>query len=264
MDKKLIVFCPNPYSLYTNTVCELLLRKGYHIELIVVRKFTLQRFKNEFARDGKRLLRKIWNKLVLREKAYTDKADSIVSFRRDNNLSITNITQFQKQGTKILRCRNLNDKSIEKALNQYDEKLVIFTGGGIIRKNILDRAGDGIINCHLGILPKYKGMDLPEWCLLEDEPDQLGITLHFMDTGIDTGDILRKVKVVPKQPDSIRSLRSGFEPVMVTEMVRVVSDYLNGKVERQPQPKSNKRQYFILHPKLYEIAEAKLKQLVES
>jgi len=256
-----MVFCPNPYSLYTVSVCELLERRGYDIECIFVRKFTVSRFKDEFARDGRRLLKKIWNKLILREKSYADDTHSIVSFRRENELKIKKVSQFKEHGIKIVHCNTLNDKVVEDTLKKYEEKLVVFTGGGIIRKNILDNAGDGIINCHMGILPKYRGMDLPEWCILEDETDQLGLTLHFMDTGIDTGDILRKVKVPLANHSTIKSLRKSFEPVMVTSMVSVVDDYLKGKINAVKQPAKDKRQYFIVHKKLYEIADIKIGNL---
>ncbi len=258
MGKKIIVFCPNPYSLYTTSVCELLMQKGYHIESIVVRKFTFRRFKGEFSRDGKRLLKKIWSKLFLKDNAYSGILNSIVSFRKNNNLTVKNINQFKEKGTKIIKCNSLNDVNVEELLKSYDKKLVVFTGGGILRKNILDNAGDGIINCHMGILPKYKGMDLPEWCILEDAIEELGITLHFMDTGIDTGDILKSVKIPLANHTSIKSLRASFEPVMVNSMVSLVDDYLKGKVKRKKQPFKDKRQYFMIHKRLYEIAENKI------
>ena len=52
---RVVVFCPNPYSLYTSTVTELLLRQNVEVLAIVVKKFSLARFRQEFARDGKRL-----------------------------------------------------------------------------------------------------------------------------------------------------------------------------------------------------------------
>ena len=260
MNKSIIVFCPNPYSLYTNSVCELLIRKGYSIDTIVVRKFTFQRFKNEFSRDGKRLIKKIWKKLVLKDKAYSNDAENIKSFRSTNNLTITKVNDFKKYGVKLVYCESLNDKIVEETLKKHDEKLVVFTGGGIIRKNILDVAGDGIINCHMGILPKYKGMDLPEWCVLENCLDELGITLHFMDKGIDTGHILKMVKIPLGDIDNMKTLRNKFEPVMVNAMVETVDEYLKGKITPSQQPTHQKRQYFIVHEKLYQLMDKKLKK----
>jgi methionyl-tRNA formyltransferase len=226
----------------------------------VVRKFSLNRFRTEFARDGNRLIKKIWNKLFLKEKSYQGVDNSIVTFRNQHKLKIKNIEEFKKYGTSIIKCDTLNDKIVEDHLAQIgDDKLVIFTGGGIIRNRVLNLAGDGVINCHMGILPKYKGMDLPEWCILENAPDQLGLTLHFMDQGIDTGDILKKVKIPLGDHKSIKSLRAAFEPIMVDSMVSTVDDYLNGRINPTKQPVSDNRQYFIVHERLYKLAEQRLR-----
>ena len=256
--KNIIVFCPNPTSLYTVSVCELLNNMGYSINHIIVRRFTVKRFRDEFSRDGKRLLKKIWKKLFLKEAAYPKGADNLPLFRTNNKLKIKHVSEFKKFGTKILYCNTLNDQIVEDTLKMYDDKLIVFTGGGIIRKNILDVAGDGIINCHMGILPRYKGMDLPEWCILEKNIQALGITLHFMDTGIDTGAILKKVHIPLNNHSNIRSLRNSFEPIMVESMVNIIDDYLNGRIKPVKQESNNKRQYFIVHKKLYKIVNLKL------
>jgi methionyl-tRNA formyltransferase len=232
---------------------------GYSIECIVVRKFTFSRFKDEFSRDGKRLLKKIWKKLVLKEAAYSNDSNTIRHFRAENNLTVKSVEEFKKLGTAVEYCNELNDKNVEETLKSYSDKIVIFTGGGIIRSNIINVSGDGIINCHMGILPRYKGMDLPEWCILENKTDELGITLHFMDTGIDTGNILRKVKIPLADHEQIKNLRNSFEPIMVESMVGVVDDYLNGRIEPMTQNPNLKRQYFIVHEKLYRIVNTKLR-----
>jgi len=242
----------------TTSVCELLIRKGYTIDTIVLRKFGLQRFRHEFGRDGVLLIRKIWNKLILKEKSLSLDEDNILSFRKKHNITVGHIKEFEAHGTKIIRCQTLNDKVVEDLLRAKKDKIVLFTGGGIIRKNILEVAGDGIINFHMGVLPRYRGMDLPEWCVLENNTDQLGITLHFMDTGIDTGKILKIVKIPMKNSKNIKILRDTFYPVMVTSMVEVLEEYLTGKIQAQAQPKSAKKQYFIVHPKLHRIIDVKI------
>ena len=46
-----------------------------------------------------------------------------------------------------------------------------------------------IINCHAGKLPFYRGRNVLNWVLINDE-SEFGITVHFVDEGIDTGDII--------------------------------------------------------------------------
>lgn len=45
------------------------------------------------------------------------------------------------------------------------------------------------INCHTGKLPFYRGRNVLNWVLINDEKE-FGITVHYMDNGIDTGDII--------------------------------------------------------------------------
>lgn len=59
----------------------------------------------------------------------------------------------------------------------------------IFRKTIIDLPDKGIINCHAGKLPFYRGRNVLNWALINDEKE-FGITVHFVDEGIDTGDII--------------------------------------------------------------------------
>ena len=45
------------------------------------------------------------------------------------------------------------------------------------------------INCHAGKLPYYRGRNVLNWVLINDECE-FGITIHYVDDGIDTGDII--------------------------------------------------------------------------
>lgn len=258
--KKVVIFCPSPLSLITNSVCEILLKDGIEIEAIIVRSFNLKRFSEEFTRDGRRLLKKIWKKLVLREKAYKENGANIVTFRKNNNLISKNVKSFKEKGVKIITCGNLNDTKVVNYLDSLSSKVVLFTGGGIIRENVLNEAGDGIINCHMGILPEYKGMDLPEWALLEGNKDKIGLTLHFMDSGIDTGEILKKVKIEYIKGETILDLRKRFEPIMVQSMVETLKEYLNDEVSPVKQSNNPFKQYFIMHSKLVDALNVKLEK----
>lgn len=59
----------------------------------------------------------------------------------------------------------------------------------ILKRPILDAAPLGFINCHAGALPFYRGRNILNWALINDEK-VFGITVHKIDEGIDTGDIL--------------------------------------------------------------------------
>jgi methionyl-tRNA formyltransferase len=52
-----------------------------------------------------------------------------------------------------------------------------------------------IINCHAGKLPFYKGRNVLNWALINDEKE-FGITVHYVNEGIDTGNIILQRSIV--------------------------------------------------------------------
>lgn len=255
--KKVIIISPNPKSLYTTSVCELLEREGVQIQAVFVKKFSLMRFKDEIARDGKRLLKKIWKKLILKNKSYNqfNNIENILKYRLNENIQLKNVSELRKKGIPVFFVHDLNSKKVVSKLIELKPDLTVFTGGGMIRENILKNSGAGILNCHMGILPQYRGMDVVEWPILNKDFNNIGLTVHFMEKGVDTGDILLKHYITIQKHDTIKTLRIRFEPVMVEYMVKAVIDFLNGQIKPINQSIDDGKQYFVMHSQLEKCAE---------
>ena len=67
----------------------------------------------------------------------------------------------------------------------------------IVPHEVLTIPQIGVLNLHPAYLPYNRGWHTPSWAILEDTP--IGATLHFMDEGIDTGDVIyqRKIEILP-------------------------------------------------------------------
>jgi methionyl-tRNA formyltransferase len=261
--KGIVIFSPNRYSLYTISVAELLRRQGVPIQAIFVRRMLNPgRFFSEFKRDGPRLIRKIWKKLILRRGAYQPaNHETITDLMKKEGITYKSVGNLGKRyAIPIINCTTLNDAVVVEGLKRYQPDLVVFTGGGLIRKDVLVNAGAGVLNCHMGILPSFRGMDVVEWPILENKLDQIGMTVHFMDAGVDTGDILkvRRVKVEPGE--TIRDIREKIEGQMCREITQTCLDWLSGKLQKTHQKADEGRQYFVMHPRLIRLAEEKLYQ----
>ena len=61
------------------------------------------------------------------------------------------------------------------------------------------------INCHAGKLPFYQGRNVLNWALINDEKE-FGVTVHYVDEGIDTGDIIFQNSYPINESDSYHSL----------------------------------------------------------
>jgi methionyl-tRNA formyltransferase len=74
----------------------------------------------------------------------------------------------------------------------------------IIPKAVLDIPRYGVLNLHPAYLPYNRGWHTPSWAILEETP--IGATLHFMDEGVDTGDIIHQKRLTPSPADTANSL----------------------------------------------------------
>lgn len=89
-----------------------------------------------------------------------------------------------------LQHENINSKSfIDKISNYNCDLFVSMSFNQIFKTEIINLPKFKTINCHAGKLPFYRGRNILNWALINDETE-FGITVHFMDEGIDTGDII--------------------------------------------------------------------------
>jgi methionyl-tRNA formyltransferase len=77
----------------------------------------------------------------------------------------------------------------------------------IVPKNILERFPDRAINLHISYLPWNRGSDPNFWSFVDNTPK--GVSIHFLDEGIDTGDIIAQ-EMVELNPAE-ETLRTSYE-----------------------------------------------------
>ncbi|REL38636.1 hypothetical protein DYD21_01420 [Rhodohalobacter sp. SW132] len=82
---------------------------------------------------------------------------------------------------------NINGEILITFLENTSEQYIIFCGGGILRKDVLN-CGKRFIHIHPGEVPNVKGADGFLWSTLVH--DIIGMSAFFMNEGIDTGDII--------------------------------------------------------------------------
>ncbi|MBW2270500.1 MAG: hypothetical protein JRH16_18195 [Deltaproteobacteria bacterium] len=265
---KVVVLAPVNNSPFARVVCKRCLDEpGVELAGIVVRTIlNPSRLRAELRRDGVWLLRKIWTKLVLgSEDAATRGETGFLELAQREGMDGTTLSQLaHRHGVEYLRTGSHNDPSALELLQRVEPDVVAFTGGGIIRRPMLEAAGQGIFNTHMGPLPEYRGMDVAEWPLLEDPRGEarIGVSLHFMAAGIDTGPVVA-VRHVPIRPgDTMERLRKRFEPVMVDLTLEGIRGVRDGTLERRVQEASDGRQYFVMHPRFYAVARRALARRV--
>ncbi len=265
---RIVILAPIKNSLYSLLVAHLCLREpGVEVSGIVLRKIlNLGRIKSEFRRDGIRLLRKVWRKMILGNRSsIAQEEDSFRTTARRVGLEFRSLPKLaRKHQIPLIRVKDLNGADSVSFLKEHRPDLIAFTGGGMIRKQVFDASGLGVFNVHMGILPPYRGMDVVEWPVLEGRHKDvgLGVTLHFMDSGVDTGPIIAAQRVPLKKGDTFERLRARYEGAMVELMMLGVKMARDGDLHPKAQSKDGGQQYFVMHPRLRHIAEKRLANIV--
>ncbi len=77
----------------------------------------------------------------------------------------------------------------QKALKYDCDLFISMSFNQIFKNEIINLPKLKTINCHAGKLPFYRGRNILNWVLINDEKE-FGITVHYIDEGIDTGDII--------------------------------------------------------------------------
>ncbi len=164
----------------------------------------------------------------------------------------------------IVTCRHQNAPSSVAQLKASSPDLIIFTGGNILRTQLLDVPRLGVLNMHLGLLPQIRGMSSPEWSLLKDIP--VGVTVHYIDSGIDTGPILQRCEFPDaSQCDSLADLRNRLIAFGIERVAEVVLALDRGSLAASPQSELDRdNQFFVMHEWLQARAVERLKKKCRS
>jgi methionyl-tRNA formyltransferase len=170
--------------------------------------------------------------------------------------------EVKAQGGRLIRVQNLNGEPCRQALQASQVDVMVLAGTPIIRASILKIPRVGTINAHQGPLPRFRGMNVIEWSILEGV--QPALTVHFVDPGVDTGDIIDIVPIPIFEGDTLIDVRQRASSNQPEILAKTVAALLSGSVLRRSQSRQDGKQYFIMHPRIREIAERRLQYGLKS
>lgn len=87
-----------------------------------------------------------------------------------------------------------SDSSLSKIRNFKPDLLISIAGNEIFKKNLIDLAPEGCLNLHTAMLPKYRGL-MPTFWAMKNNEEYLGVSVFFVDEGIDSGPIIFQEKI---------------------------------------------------------------------
>ena len=164
-----------------------------------------------------------------------------------------------RRGIPLVRVASPDDPGDATALRALDADLFVCAGFGIVRPAMLAMPRLGTLNVHMGLLPQMRGMNVAEWSVFTGVPT--GCTVHLVDRGVDTGDIILFRAVDVSGAGDIEALRRRVDEAQVVALGDVVRWVMaRGALPPAcPQRPDDGRQYFAMHDELRALLAAYLR-----
>lgn len=105
----------------------------------------------------------------------------------------------------------------------------------LLKSPLLEAPKYGFVNTHPSLLPYNRGKHYNFWALVEQAP--FGVTLHRVDAGIDTGDIIAQLKIPYDWCDNGETLYTKAQAEMVSLFCQTYPNLRNGDFNSEPQNK---------------------------
>jgi methionyl-tRNA formyltransferase len=166
--------------------------------------------------------------------------------------------EVRAQGRRFVCIPDSNRDECRRTLQAWRVDLMILAGTPIIRKPLLEVPRLGTINARQGVLPRFRGMNVIEWAILEGCAPT--ITVHFVDVGVDTGQIIATEPVPILPGDTLDVVRRRASVQQSDLLARTAHAAMAGPLPPRPQCPEEGRQYFAMHPQLRAIAEQRRRQ----
>jgi len=184
----------------------------------------------------------IQTRAVIIDGKVDDRSRRIEINRLDRSFAILDPTDMHLPTIPFYFISNHNAVECESLIRSLKADYLISTGTPrILKKNIIE-CTNGVINCHPGILPKYRGCTAVEWSIYNN--DNVGATAHFMDYNIDTGAIILSKSLEIRSYESYEIIRTKMlfhQAAMLGESARIC---IEKKLDSSILPEQGEGQYY--------------------
>lgn len=140
---------------------------------------------------------------------------------------------------RIHRVAAINGEEACAWTRDFAPDLGVALGAPILKPALFTLPRLGTINLHKGRLPDYRGMP-PAFWELHDGQDSVGVTVHRVDAGLDTGDILLEESVAIDRFSTVAGMRTKLHRVGVELVTEAVGRMLDGSATFKPQQRGGR------------------------
>jgi len=159
--------------------------------------------------------------------------------------SSLNLFEYAKnEGIPFYHALFLSKKLLDD-VTKGEPSLIMLYSGGILSEELINIPNIEFINAHMGEMPRYRGMNVLEWAVLEEQPTK--VCVMTMNKAIDGGDVIYTHDISLNKEKTIRELRRTGYIECYKAMAKGIFDYSRGHCNKIAQAKGA-RYYYRMHP----------------
>ena len=159
---------------------------------------------------------------------------------REDNTFVTMQKMAEYCNIPFLPYSDLKDRKFIKEVKKLKADIgVVCSFNKKLPKELLAVTADGFLNCHPSLLPYYRGGN-PYSAVINNNEAFTGVTIHFMDEGFDTGDIVLQIKTEIAPNETMGTLFNKLNYTCADALELVLEKYeQKGTLPRLKQPEGN-------------------------
>ncbi|MBD3309547.1 hypothetical protein GF348_24420 [candidate division KSB3 bacterium] len=136
----------------------------------------------------------------------------------------------ENAGIQTYKIKSPNGKKFLDELKEMRPDVIINQSQCILKKDLLSIPKMGVINRHNALLPKNRGRLSPFWVLYKKEKET-GVSIHFVEAELDSGDIIVQKKVDVDKIDNFNSLVKKSYQIAADAMLEALDKLENQDFE---------------------------------
>lgn len=130
---------------------------------------------------------------------------------------------------------SVNDRDFQPVLREFQPDVLLSTFyDKILKRRVLEQARLAAVNIHFGLLPYNRGSFPIPWAMIDGNDP--GVTMHEMDPGVDTGDIIAQAAVPAAEHETALDIYERCTAAGEHIFRRYFPLLLQGRAPRRSQP----------------------------
>lgn len=130
--------------------------------------------------------------------------------------------------------RTINKPVYTEEIKKLKPDIIAVCGTSVLKKEILAIPPRGVINLHGGLAQEYRGVWTTHWALINEQPEYIGATVHYVSEGIDDGHIIYQGRPRIEMDDNPATLYVKVVKLGIAMMTQAIQDIENDSVRRSP------------------------------